>query len=311
MSVISNLPAMANRFSVACEYLYFLGEGGDSFETIEKQLSPLRSSDEEEQGDSDDGRAKSSIADAVLFEMEKLKLVTRKSKESIALAPEIRELAPKDGDWQKVLRPILFAKLVFPDVASSLGQAEVPDAISWLLAQDPLDPLPWKGALHAQRIINQLEDGDPLNGIRNNSRYQNLIYWSRYLGFAEKLSLKSGSLFSDMVIPDPSGAVTACLPSVFRDGNELPIQTFLQRLAELCPVLDAGSARRELEIRLTSQLQRKERHLSRSTSLALFRLQKRGVLELKAVSDANTFILDLGKETTPISHISLQGGTTA
>lgn len=302
MSVINNFPAMPNRFAVVCEYLHFLGEEGDSLETVEKQLSPLRSADAQEEG-VDDGSPRTSMADAVLLEMEKLKLLTR-SEERISLHPEIRELAPKDNDWQMALRPHLFSRMVFPEVAPSFGQAEFPDALSWFLAQDPMEPLPWQGTQHAERIMKQLGENDPLNAIRNNSRYQNLVYWSRYLGFAERLSLQG----ADLVVPDPTEAITACIPFIFREGKEMPIQTFMQRLSEACPVMDGGVARRELEVRLTPQLQLKDRHLSRSTSLSLLRLQKRGVLVFKAVSDAPAFVLDLGGETSPVSHISFQGG---
>jgi len=301
MSVISNFPAMPNRVAVVCEYLYFLGEDGDSPETIEKQLSPLRSSDGEESGD--DSLSKTSIAGAVLSEMEKLKLIS-KSKERIALLPDIRALVPKDGDWQKALKPLLLKRMISYEEAPSFGQPEVPDAISWLLSQDPMDPLPWKGTVHAERIMNQLGEHDPLIGMRNDSRYQNLVYWSSYFGFAERLSLKG----SNLVVPDPTEAVFAFLPTVFDDTRNLPIQMFMQRLSERCPVLDGGVARRELEVRMIPQFQLKERHLSKSTSLMLLRLEKRGLLDLKAVSDANTFVLDLGGQTSPVSHISLREG---
>jgi hypothetical protein len=83
----------------------------------------------------------------------------------------------------------------------------------------------------------------------------------------------------------------------------LSIQNFVQRLGEACTVLEEGTSRRNLETRLTERCARKERHLSRSTSLALKRLHLRGVVALKATSDAQTWVLDLANETQPVSHV--------
>jgi len=302
MSVLNNLVAMPNRIAIACEYLYFLGDQGVEWEAVEKQLSPLKKVDADEVGDKPSGK---SIAEDVLREMEKLKLLTILSNSAIILSTEIRKIAPMDGDWQQALRPILFSRLVLSEIAEQHGQSDVPDAIAWLLTQDPFNPMPWGGGTHVERIISQLGDNDQLRSvIGNNSRYQNLLYWARYLGCAEWLGTPGVSV----VIPDPSEAISWLLPQVFYDEHELPIKVFMQRLSEICPVLEGGNARNNLEKRIGDEFHLKEHHLSRSTSLALNRLQLRGVIKIKASSDAQTWILDLGRETPPVSYVSLVEG---
>lgn len=304
MSVISNFPAMPNRIAIACEYLHFLGEDGGALETVEKQLSPLQNSEGE---DGVGKTSKTSLSGAVLSEMEKLKLI-KKSRERVALLPDIWALSPRDGDWQKTLKPLLFERLTSYENADSYGQPDLPGSISWLLSQDPVAPLPWAGGAHVKRIISQLGENDSLQtDIGNNARYQNLVYWSRYLGFAERISMKG----TPLVVSDPTEALSLCLPAVFKDVEEMPIEPFIKKLAEICPVLDGGVARQQLQARMSSQFQVKENHLSCSTSLALFRLHRRSVLSLRAVSDAKTYVLECGETAQRVSHVALLGRASA
>jgi len=306
MSVISNLPAMPNRIAFACEYFYYLGEKGGERSSVESQLSPLKKVDAQDQ----EGKSGKSMADDVLGEMEKLKILVQSSGNVIKLNPDIKDVDLPDGDWQQALRPILFSRLTVPENAEACGQIEVPDALSWLLTQDPFDPMPWSGGEHVERIVLQLGENDPMrNLIGNNSRFQNLIYWARYLGFAERVSVKIGLNAVDMVIPDPTEAIFTHLSEVFVSDPELPIQAFMQRLADVCPVLDGGSSRHNLEARLKDEYQPKENHISRATSLALMRLATRGDLKLENPSDAKSWILDLGQTTQAVSYVRfLQGG---
>jgi hypothetical protein len=294
MSVINNFPAMPNRIAIACEYLHYLGEKGGSWDSIEKQLSPLKKGD----GNEEEERSGKSMAEDVLKEMESLKLLVRSSTDGIMLNNQI--IAPSNGDWLRALQPYFFLRLTDPDEAEIHGQNDLPDALAWLLIQDPFDPMLFSSG-YLKPIERQLPETDPLRSvISNNSRYQNLIYWARYLGFAERVSV-----IDDMVIPDPSEAILSQFPKVFAEKQELPIQIFMQRLALLCPIMDGGSARCNFETRLTGEYQPKEGFLSRSMSLALTRLSMRGVLKLSKPSDAKTLLLDLGKITETVSHVSL------
>ena len=305
MSVIANLPAMPNRVAIACEYLHFLGDKGGLWVNVVNQLSPLKKVDAQDQ-DENPGKV---MAEDVLSEMERLKFLVRDAGDVIKLNSDIRDIALQDGDWQQALYPFLFLRLTVPEIAKMHGQNDVPDALAWLLAQDPFDPMPWSGGVHAERILNQLSETDPLRGvIGNNSRYQNLIYWARYLGLAERVSAKFGARVVDMVIPDPTEAILKKLPGIFNCDHELPIQTFMQRLAVECSMLDGGIARCNLETRLPEEFQPKEGRISRTTSLALTRLMTRGLIKLESPSDSQTWLLDLGNSTQTVSYIRLLRG---
>ncbi|SAK87924.1 hypothetical protein AWB82_06080 [Caballeronia glebae] len=304
MSVLSNFPAIPNRVAIACEYLHFLGSKGDLRENVEKQLSPLKKGGNED-SESQDGKADGrTIAGFVVDEILKLGLSSLDEERVLRLNDEYLCMQVPEGDWANALRPILMAKLVMPEHAEKSDQSSVPEALSWLLVQDPYSTLPFSGGIHAEQIVRQLGQQDALRTIiGNNQRFQNLIYWARYLGLAERVSLKIGASSADIVIPDPTEALARMLPSIFVDQRELSIQAFMQRAAEYCPVLDGGVARVRLEDRLMGDFEPKEGHLSRSTSLALFRLQARKLLRLEKPSDAQARILDLGKAHEPVSHV--------
>ena len=301
MSVLSNFPAIPNRIAIACEYLNFLGSKGDLRESVEQQLSPLKKAENEEADMQGDGR---SLSGFVVDELLRLGLSSLDEQRVLRLNDAYLNMNIPDGEWAEALRPVLLTKLAFPEHAVKSDQASLPDAISWLLAQDPYSPLSFSGGSHAELIVRQLGQQDPLRtAIGNNQRFQNLAYWTRYLGFSERVSLKIGSSSVDVVVPDPTEALARLLSEIFRGQRELPIQVFMQRASELCPVLDGGTARAGLEDRLLDDFVPKAGCLSRSTSLALFRLQARNVVRLEKPSDAQAWLLDMGKIQDPVSHV--------
>ena len=79
-------------------------------------------------------------------------------------------------------------------------------------------------------------------------------------------------------------------------------------VAGLLPVLEWGTARTEVETRLPVQKQRPEGTLSRSTSFALERLERRGRVVLERPADADAINLDLASGLRPISHVTWRSG---
>lgn len=304
MSVLSNLPVMPNRIAIACEYLYFLGSDGGDTDSIIKQLSPLKP-ETELKLETEEKLTGSTIASAVISEMEKLKLLVT-SEGSLKLTDEIRILAPKSGDWHEILRPLLCERMTSPDLVGLYEQNELPEALAWLIGQDPLNPPSRSGGLHVELISQQLGEADSLRtSIGNDSRYQNLLYWARYFGFVEWLTFNS----INVVIPDPTSAILRELPKIFGANKvELPFNIFIQRLGEIYPVLDGGRARVELEARLNNSFQRQDHQLLRSTSLSLKRLELRRIIEMSSDSDAEAWVLDLGNEMPVVSRIKFNGG---
>lgn len=296
MSVISNFPAMPNRILIAAEYLLQFGEKGAEWDSVEGQLSPLRHKQEDDAPEEKSGK---SMAEDVLREMDRLGMFARPDPGSIALHPDLLQ-AGEGQQWEGMVRDRLASALTGPERAQQCGQEEFVDALAWLLVQDPFSPLPWKGE-HVSRIIDQVGEADALRTvIGNDQRFQNLVYWARWLGFAERIG-RTGA--AEAVVSDPTEAVARALPGVFRDARELSVQAFVQRLGAAVPVLDGGAARRALLNRLRDDYHPDEKTLSRALSLALKRLDLRGAIQLLKPSDALFWLLDLGRSTQPVSHI--------
>ena len=83
----------------------------------------------------------------------------------------------------------------------------------------------------------------------------------------------------------------------------LTIDEFQNRLGAQIPVLEGGDVRKEVESKLKTEFQRNDRFFSKSTSFALKRIEKRGLIKFEIADDANNWILDLGGETEKVSYI--------
>ena len=90
---------------------------------------------------------------------------------------------------------------------------------------------------------------------------------------------------------------------------DLPIGAFFANLAAHVIVFEQGRVRRYIESETMPDYQREPQRLSKSTSFALVRLEREGLVRLRNPSDADAMILDLGADPTRrVSHIGLVGG---
>jgi hypothetical protein len=150
--------------------------------------------------------------------------------------------------------------------------------ITWLLAQNLYTlPTTWTGGAENLEIVQITGDKKI---VQNDTRWTNLRFWARYLGFA------SGDSGSFQI--DPTVAIRSELPLVFGNQQELPAKDFLAALSMHLPVLDNGTYRREVESNMNPASWRKpdEGHLSMSLSFALRRLDLSGAIKLKGQADA-------------------------
>jgi len=301
MSVISSLVAQPNRIIIASEFVHSFGDKGVPREDLEKMLSP--SPAPFNQGDEDvdpSERSGTTMAKGVLTEMQRLKILEPTEDQCLRLNPTLA-VAERKIDWAGRLYDYLFPILCTAGKARAHGQDELPDALCWLLRQDPTQPLGFSGGQHYDALTTQIVAGDPLfDAIRNDARYQVLVYWARYLGLAERLTIKP---VAEKVIADPTRAIAARLPQFFAGDRELTMHTFIQRLGAHIPVLDGGQTWNEMEGRMKAPTQAHD-HLSQATSFALRRLEQAGKIKLEAISDANAWELRVGRETTSPSHIT-------
>ena len=290
MSIVSVAEAVPNRL-LAIYGALLARRGGDTRERLKAQMVPpsLRG-----------GRDNQSTAvfDASLREARSIGLVTEDGDNLTIPSPALPK--PRQGE-EEAFRTHVLRVLYDEALADDAGQSKVALALAWLLMQNPLRPMPWSEN-PLPIITRQLVDGDPLD-LGNASRLQTLAYWARHLGFARLVG--AGQVY---IVPDPHDAIGRLLPSVFDIGAPLRASEFRKRLANLCPVLEDGSVRTRVEQQACNEIVRPNpQRLSRSTSLALLRLESSGRIDLQQHSDAEVSLLDLGTSERRFSHIAMKG----
>lgn len=290
MSIVSVAEAVPNRL-LAIYGTLLARSGGETRERLKSQMVPpsLRG-----------GRDNQSTAvfDSSLREARAIGLVIEDGDNLVV--PLTARPAPKQNEEEAFLAHVIRV-LCDDDLAEEANQAKVAPAIAWLLMQDPLRPLPWSE--NPLPTITRQLDGDENFDLGNASRLQTLAYWTRHLGFARMVG--AGQVF---IVPDPHDAIARLLPAVFNNVTSLRANEFRKKLAELCPVLEDGSVRVRVEQRAKGEIVRSNpQRLSRSTSLALLRLESCGRIELQQSSDAEVGILDLGTSDRRFSHVTSKG----
>ena len=131
---------------------------------------------------------------------------------------------------------------------------------AWLLAQDIYElPKVWVGGVED---LQNAQIASDMKIIENDTRWNPLRYWMRYLGFATG----DGTAFQ----LDPTIAIKAELPMIFGDRSDLSAHDFITALASRLPVLDFGQYRKLVENVLSKECWRQpdKIHLSMSLSFS-------------------------------------------
>ena len=161
-------------------------------------------------------------------------------------------------------------------------------AIAWILCQDPRRPLPFGESNAVNRLRGDMGvgvGGGPDFGMTNNSRWHMAVYWSRALGYVERMSL-----LEEVVVPDPTRAIARRLTRLLPVGLQRSLPGLLTDLAVDCPVMDGGRLRQEVE-RLAN-VAREPHVASASLALALLRLKARGALAFTSLSDGQAVFIE-------------------
>lgn len=151
--------------------------------------------------------------------------------------------------------------------------------LSWCLAQDiytyPTD-------FNEINSIENIQTKGNKKILSNDTRYNALRHWMRFLGFA------TGDGVEFKI--DPTIAIRDCLPNIFSARDEIPADEFVQLLQERLPVIDYGAYRNQVEKNLNPQVWRKpnEKHLSISLSFALKRLDASNTIKLIGRADGGS-----------------------
>lgn len=168
------------------------------------------------------------------------------------------------------------------------GSADFTYVASWLLAQD-IYSLPGGGHTAIEELHNKQFLEPKVHGpLQNDTRWPGFKEWGPFLGLSWTYYAGNHTVLHI----DPSDAVRAFLPEVFGAEEELPQALFLERLAQLLPVIDGGSYRVRAEERIDAHWRPLAQHeISPSLSRALVRLRIEGALQLQRRSDADQRVL--------------------
>lgn len=290
MSVITSVTAVPNRMTIVWALLVERGKEGIVAEELASLVRPVAL--QRRQGDgSEPGSAV--MFNEVITEMQNLGIITRTREGLVTLTPE----APTRDSSSLI--EYIERILLDPESAVEHGQRSFAEAMAWFLTRDPYRPLPWKGGYKGQVSEDCGEDTGAFD-LTDEARSQQFVYWAVYLGFAWRLSVPS----QEAVFPDPTAVLARNLPSIILSKDPLPIAELMASVAERFPVFEGGRAREKIESLLPANLRRHERQLSRSTSLALERLEVKGLLSMERVADAPAFNLDSGSRPRPVSHVT-------
>jgi hypothetical protein len=223
------------------------------------------------------------MIDKVLNGCERLGLLVRDG-DFVALNPDLVDEAKASGKADSRL-PLTLAELIFS--AFNADNHDLAKLIAWYLTQDPLNP-----PNSEKTVITELRRYPALNtlfGLKNQS-YGQFEDWIVYLGFAWAHVSPSADK-KPSITPDPTAYLRRVIPSVFASANASALQAseFVRQCAAICPVLEGGLFREEVE--MLGDIREEPDHLSRATSQAWLRLEEEGVLSLVSRSDSGGFVV--------------------
>jgi len=173
----------------------------------------------------------------------------------------------------------------------SARAADLTRSLAWLLAQD-VYRLRFSDAhsLELTQVAN-----DELRLMQNDTRRNGLQFWGHFLGFVRQPG--GGDV-------DPTLAVRETLPRCIAAGEEMPAAEFVERLAQLLPVLDGGVYRVAVEAQLEKAalplLQPGQ--LSTSLSRSMFSLMIDQTLQFENKADVGRSIVFTGRDGLRADH---------
>lgn len=302
MSIVTTAQAVPSRLFAIYAAL-FDSENGEVKDRIEAWATPRSLSG---RGSDDDGEATTTLFSNTLAEARRIGLV-EEVEGKLRLTTEARGGAKKGRDSEAYFLAFMRRTLFDPVRASETQQAGFMVALSWFLSSNPLRPMNFSEP--PQKTLKaQIGDAAPMTELTSLNRYQNFVYWARYLGFATIVGGGSDAedVTSRRVIPDPVKAIESALPAIFTEGYDLPIEQFITRLSAVFPVFETGTVRQDYEARRLTPLLDGDKRLSITTSLALQRLVDRQLLAMATVADAPGRILDFGLREGRVSRVALR-----
>lgn len=295
MSVMRTVEAVPSRVVGVAHFLLSCKSGQEQQSKVEAMMSPPTLKNVPEDGATTS--AGESMIRNVVRECCAMGLCSSQD-DVLRLAPEVLESFPKlrfDSEkMRSTLRRLILRSQ--PDANKDLGYM-----LTWFMEQDPINFGIGKGdrrvalvtELRQQTGVGQLQ-------VTNNSIVDNFTYWAVYLGFAWKMNI--GGTGSERLVPDPTPFMTGQLPELLPVGETVPLSSFLDRLATLCPIFRGSQWHSDLEGRRALPV-REAQYLSPALGFAFKRLEERGRLRLVSRGDADALLLRFDGQTQNLSHL--------
>ena len=284
MSVVTTWEAVPNRIETVVRYLS--QRTSVSTSELYDVLSPPSL------------REARTVVSRVVDEASNLGLVRRDDEDRWSLATGI--------EARTDVRNHIRHTLLTPELAEKAKQPWVAPAIAWVLTRDVSEPLLVRENWRA-RVERDCTSAGNAFELVNEASCQQFAYWVVYLGFGWRLATGTREARAEVLMPDPSAALTSALRAIMEPGEALPVAEAISRVSTVCSVIEGGHARESVENQLVAERRRPAGQLSRSTSFALTRLTEQGVIELPPPpSDARVMTLDLWPEPQRVSHIRLR-----
>jgi hypothetical protein len=179
--------------------------------------------------------------------------------------------------FRVLVRRALLAKAV-DDIAAGQTPSDVAVGLAWLLAHDPVNPLPQSYGEGPERALNDQK----LNSyIANGDQWRPFYRWTVALGCAELSQVGNRRL----ILPDPTAALAEELPPIPRAG--MSARDFCATVTKALPVLDGGRISDFMrDERAECVDPRGDAMVGPAFSLALRRLKSQGVIGLQSEPDA-------------------------
>lgn len=293
MSVFTTAEATPSRMAGTYRYLLLRGRvQRESRDTLEQMLMP------ESLLGAESDRNPRAMVRAAITEALAMRLLAPEGDE-VGLHPGLpTEL--HDPSAAEARLPLVMTDLILDP--ENPRNHDFAIALAWYLAQE-VGSAPGDYPSLEQAVVRSTGERLGFNDVT----YGQFRDWSRYLGFVwAHAAPQSSARESRWLVPDPTVQIRWRLPVVFREpGPPLPIREFVARLGRLCPVLEGGAFRNDMDGRLGVA---RETRLSSTTAHALLRLRDEGELELTLRSDATALSLPDGTELVRVSEIAWRGG---
>jgi hypothetical protein len=267
LRAITQVGATPNRVAIIYEVLADAGPEGLERAALEALITPSTLADEPEPGvDNAFRQSLSTGEDLGLFLLE---------------AGRVRLVDPSYPSFLAAVE----ARVIDQPTSAVQPNGWLAGAISWILCQDPRRPLPFGQSSAVNRLRTDMGAGGPEFGMTSNPPWHMVVYWSRMLGYVERMPIPD-----EVVVPDPTRAVARRLKNLLSPGIQRPLPALLADLALDCPVLDGGRLRREVEA--LAKVTRDPNVASASLALALVRLKARGMLVFASLSDGQAMFVE-------------------